>query len=90
VENLAPTGIRPPDRPARSQLLYRLLSEVRYNKFQHKLQPYRSADRLEPVAMYLPELQTSHHTHTYIQKWLHDGWLAAINLEGGFQGPSPP
>jgi len=24
VENLAPTGIRSPDRPARSQLLYRL------------------------------------------------------------------
>ena len=25
AENLVPTGIRPPDRPARSQSLYRLL-----------------------------------------------------------------
>ena len=33
AENLAPTGIRSPDRPARSQSLYRLSYPARLNTF---------------------------------------------------------
>jgi hypothetical protein len=33
VENLAPTGVRSPDRPARSQSLYRLIYRAHYIKY---------------------------------------------------------
>ena len=33
AENLAPTGIRSPDRPARSETLYRLRQRETYTKF---------------------------------------------------------
>ena len=39
AENLAPTGIRSPDRPARSQLLYRLICVLYHSYFNYKIIP---------------------------------------------------
>jgi hypothetical protein len=53
MEDIAPTEIRSPDRPARSESLYRLS----YPDFHHRPEQIKS----RPVAV--PHLQHAHHLH---------------------------
>jgi len=69
AENLAATGIRYPDRPARSQSLYRL----RYPA--HIIQWYRLGKIQKRYEVTDTHTNTNTHTHTHTQTYSHTNTL---------------
>ena len=81
VENLGPTGIRSPDRPARSQSLYRLSYPAHQTLGTHPKKEYTLLTHFLKFRLWLKSDKNNGH-FTCRPTYIHDmarGWLVCVN-----------